>query len=79
MPAKYMYIIDTNEWKNAKTYGEFIEPRRNHIAAIVGKNMILHGGVAGNGLYLSDLVTLNFSKSHKWQHIILTKTLMICS
>ena len=43
----------------AKCFGD-IEPRRNHIAAVAGRYLIIHGGINSQGTYLSDVVALNF-------------------
>ena len=46
-----------------KTQGEFVEPRRNHIGVIVGRHLLVHGGIDTSGTYLSDIKILNLSNN----------------
>jgi len=42
-----------------KGNGDLVEPRRNHAAVIVGKHMLIHGGIDNKGTYLNDLMIFN--------------------
>ncbi len=57
----YMYI-EIKEWKYLKTTGDVIESRRNHACEILGRSLIIHGGLNDHGRYLNDLWELNLSK-----------------
>ena len=61
-----MIDFDTQEIKNIRTYGDFIENRRNHASCIfAGKFLFISGGINSNGRYLRDLMNLNIETS-KW-------------
>lgn len=61
-----MFVIDTQEWKWPQCFGEQVEPRRNHVAAVVGKHMLVYGGIDNYGNLLSDLKALNLV-TMRWQ------------
>lgn len=58
-------ILESHEWNYVKCSGEFIEPRRHHTAVIVGKHLLVHGGIGSTGEYLDDLKCLDLGKSKK--------------
>jgi len=62
--ARY-FDLETNECKYIKTWGDFIEGRRNHSGVMVSKIMVVCGGINNNGRYLNDLIQLNLD-THKW-------------
>lgn len=35
--------------------GDILEPRRNHVACVIGSKMIVHGGQNSANKYLNDL------------------------
>lgn len=58
--------LETNECRNLRTYGDFIENRRNHASCLFsGKFLFISGGINSNGRYLNDLMCLNLEAS-KW-------------
>lgn len=59
------FNLDTGEWRFIKTWGDFVEGRRNHAGTILTKNMLVYGGINNNGRFLNDLVQLNL-ETHKW-------------
>ena len=42
------------EWKYIKVTGEWIDIRRNHSSVIVGKYMLIHGGINNKSKHLND-------------------------
>ena len=61
----WMLSLTSHEWKRQYCSGVLVEARRNHIAAIVGKYMLVHGGIDTYGNALSDLKVLNLQLM-KW-------------
>ena len=59
------WSTETEEWRKIKHTGEAVEGRRNHIAVIVGRYMIIHGGMNTEGEYLNDIKILNMT-TMKW-------------
>lgn len=55
----YQLSLDTNEWKRLRCSGESVEPRRDHAGCLVGRDLVIHGGVNRYDKYLSDLLVLN--------------------
>ena len=45
-----------------QTSGEYIVPRRSHCAIVVGKHLVVHGGINNKGIFLKDLFHLDLSK-----------------
>jgi len=61
-----LYTPERQEWKYMHCHGAFVEPRRYHAGIVVGKHMIIHGGIEASGEYLSDLKILNLV-TFKWE------------
>lgn len=61
----WKFSVQNHEWKRVRTTGEPIEPRRNHSAVIIGKNMVVYGGIDTNGNSLNDVKALNLL-TMKW-------------
>ena len=61
-----IYNMDNHEWEmreiNTSIYCKL---RRNHVAALVGQQMFIHGGIDENGEYLDDSHLLNLY-NYKW-------------
>ena len=55
----WTYNPASEEWTEIKPEGVLFEPRRYHSACVVGKHLVVYGGVSGQQSYLSDLVALN--------------------
>jgi hypothetical protein len=57
-----IYNIETNEWKYLRPNSDFLpEARRSFGSCIVGKGMLVHGGLTNRSNYLDDLYFLNLS------------------
>ena len=46
-----------------------IESRRNHVSSIIGKSLIIHGGINDYGRYLDDMWELNISINNIQQFV----------
>ena len=55
------YDTEKREWKNMKSNGVNIEPRRNHIADFIGKELVIFGGIGKSGNFLNDFIAYNIS------------------
>ncbi|KAL4426431.1 hypothetical protein ABPG74_004448 [Tetrahymena malaccensis] len=62
----WMLNLDNLEWKQIRTLGDYIEPRRNHAACIVGNYFFAHGGVGNYEKYLNQLNVLSLDKG-RWK------------
>jgi len=67
-----LFNLVTEEWTDIKPDGLMLEARRYHCSVVVGKYLLVHGGVNGHNNYLSDLMVLNlgaiqdkFGSEHK--------------
>ena len=60
------FIPETREWANVRCEGNFIGTRKHHCAAVVGKHMVVHGGLNQRNNFLNDSAVLNLSKN-KWK------------
>lgn len=56
--------IEKNEWKTLYCKGNTPEPRRNHIAVIVGNTILFHGGMNSFSKCLNDAAILDLCKSY---------------
>ena len=54
----FFYNTLTNKWAGISPAGASFEARRYHSAAIVGKHVLVYGGVNIKNTYLSDLMVL---------------------
>lgn len=54
---------ESMEWQAVVASGA-VSMRRYHIAAIVGKHMVIYGGLSGKNVYLADCMVLNL---HSWR------------
>lgn len=52
---------ETMEWKFIKTNGDGIEGRRGHACTVIGKNMLIFGGINSKGYYLDSIYHLDLS------------------
>ena len=64
-----MLKTDTMEWRQVDTQGISVTMRRYHSAAIVGKHMVVYGGLSEKNVFLDDLLTLNLV-SMKWKKVV---------
>jgi hypothetical protein len=48
-------LDDQYKVSQIKTNGDFIYPRRNHAHLVLGRHLIIHGGINSKGNYLNDL------------------------
>ncbi|CAG9334048.1 unnamed protein product [Blepharisma stoltei] len=60
------FSIDDNEWIYIRTTGVLIQSRKNHCAAVVGKHMLIYGGLNQKNKALGDVAVLNM-KNFKWK------------
>lgn len=60
-----LFNLETKEWKFIKTWGDFIEGRRNHAGVLISKYLVIYGGINNNGHYLNHLANLNL-ETQKW-------------
>ncbi|KAL4486350.1 hypothetical protein ABPG72_007136 [Tetrahymena utriculariae] len=58
-----IFNINTRQWTLVRQFGDFLESRRNHAACLVGKFLIIIGGVDSNGKYLNDVCSINLETS----------------
>jgi hypothetical protein len=59
---------DTVEWLPVLASGSAVVMRRYHSAAIVGKHMVIYGGLSEKNVYLGDCMVLNL-ESWKWKSV----------
>jgi len=59
------YDPHSQQWSYLKSSGEIIEARRNHVAVVVGKHLLVQGGISSTGQYLDDLNAFDLI-SHQW-------------
>ncbi|EGR29153.1 kelch motif family protein, putative, partial [Ichthyophthirius multifiliis] len=55
----YFLNIDTLTWKLINCQGGPLQQRRNHASAIIGRNMLIHGGINNKEQTLKDLWILD--------------------
>ena len=60
-----MINTENMEWKTIRASGEYIFPRKNHTSCIVGKFLVVHGGIDNREWYLRDLWILDIRKNYK--------------
>ena len=61
-----LYTTTSNSLRSIKISNEeIVEPRRQHSACIIGKHMLVYGGINTKKEYLSDLKILNL-KALEW-------------
>ena len=57
-----IYNIDHHTWSTHSIFPQASNiQRRNHIAEIIGNQMIIHGGITENNEYLNDTLLINIS------------------
>lgn len=56
------------EWRQMDTSGPAVTMRRYHSADIVGKHMLIYGGLSEKNGFLGDLVLLNM-KNKRWKEV----------
>eukprot|EP01016_Furgasonia_blochmanni_P024807 TRINITY_DN2675_c0_g2_i1.p1 TRINITY_DN2675_c0_g2~~TRINITY_DN2675_c0_g2_i1.p1 ORF type:complete len:130 (-),score=13.57 TRINITY_DN2675_c0_g2_i1:151-540(-) len=54
--------VETFEWRSCRASGEVIESRRNHVAFVIGRHMIVHGGFNCHGRPLTDMWSLDLGE-----------------
>ena len=53
--VRYVHLDEGFRVQSVKTSGEYVIARRNHVAAVVGRHLLVHGGINSRGQYLRDL------------------------
>ena len=61
MKPKSCEILENFKWKYIRPIGDLVDARRNHVATIVGRYMIIHGGISPKDQYLNDFWQFDFS------------------
>lgn len=56
------------QWKHVEPSGVLVSMRRYHCAAVVGKHMLVHGGLSDKNSFLSDAAVLNM-RAMKWKTV----------
>ncbi|CAD8055403.1 unnamed protein product [Paramecium sonneborni] len=59
----------TNELKVLKQTG-IIPPRKSHIAEVIGRSMIVHGGIDIKGQYLRDIIAFDLL-TQRWNQVVI--------
>lgn len=59
-------------WSSVGASGEYVPPRRNHIAVGSGRLMFINGGLGSDGEVLNDTWTFNF-ESKTWSPMYVNK------
>ena len=67
-----VFSFHNNSYSNNVVSGDNPENRRNHIAAFIGAQMFIHGGINENGKVLNDSYLLNINQL-KWNKCIIDK------
>ncbi|EAR90836.2 kelch motif protein (macronuclear) [Tetrahymena thermophila SB210] len=57
--------LETLEWKILRNSGDMIESRRDHVSSVVGKNLLIHGGISQKS-YCNDMFHLDL-QHNRWQ------------
>lgn len=65
-----IYDLTENHWitPNISTK-KFLELRRNHVADLIGNQMIIHGGMNEDNKILNDVYALSMSPPLKWHQL----------
>ena len=66
----YQFWTDSLKWDKLNCNGEFTF-RRNHIAMVIGKYMIVHGGINQKSMVLDDIYSFDFKKKY-WEEVKIT-------
>lgn len=54
-----------HSWKYPRVFGDIVDGRRNHCAAVLGRFLFIFGGINSYGKYLKDVCSLNL-ETYKW-------------
>lgn len=54
-----LYNPSNEEWVTIRADGAAFTPRRHHAACVVGRHLVVYGGMDGSQSYLSDLLAIN--------------------
>lgn len=69
----YIMDSDTCEWNQVQTSGPYITDRKGHAACLLGKFMVIHGGITSEGAILNEIFALNLN-TFKWSEVFLDTT-----
>ena len=61
-----IFDFNTNNWASNNNNYFLFKLRRNHIACLIGSQMLIHGGVDENGEILDDSYLLNLNNNLIW-------------
>lgn len=62
------YFFEKNEWKRVKCGGDYLEPRKKHAGVVLGKSLLVHGGVNSFEKYLKDWMLLSL-ETFSWTEL----------
>lgn len=71
----YSFHLESRKWEEIKCGGVALEPRRNHVSCIIGRNFIINGGIDEHGNYLLDTMATSLQETNygnkiaKWSHL----------
>ncbi|CAD8180513.1 unnamed protein product [Paramecium octaurelia] len=64
----FEFTVSNQSWEKLHPQGDYVEPRRQHRACLIGsKWMLIHGGINSNEEVLSDTCILNIEKQY-WKN-----------
>ena len=74
-PGLEIFSLSEKCFINQEAEGNIVpEPRKNHIAELIGNQMFIHGGINENNIILNDCFYLNLNLNQlKWCHIPINK------
>lgn len=55
------FFSESYKWKYIRPIGDLVDARRNHVATVVGRFMIINGGISPKDQYLNDFWSFDFS------------------
>lgn len=70
--------LEDSKWSWVKCGGDIMTPRRNHVSEIIGKNMVVHGGLNYKGSVLGDLWLFDMSNILKNMDKVIAKSSCFC-
>ncbi|CAD8110341.1 unnamed protein product [Paramecium sonneborni] len=74
----FEYTVSNSYWEKLHPQGDFVEPRRQHRACLIGsKWMMIYGGINQNEEVLSDTCVLNIEKQY-WKLYKVKATPICC-
>lgn len=60
----HVYSIVAKTWKQLQCTGGLFQPRKSHAAAMIGRNLLVQGGVSGKDQAQKDMWLLDLGTSY---------------